>query len=172
MQTVVMVDYDPEWPVRFERLRRQIETALGKLVIRVEHVGSTSVPGMCAKPIVDFDVVVRPEDLQATVAAVEALGYRHEGGVGPDEREATRWTAHAPAEHHLYICPLGSSAFERHILMRDFLRAHPEKAREYAELKQRLAAEFHENRTKYQEAKASFVDSLIAQARRERDEKQ
>src|SRR5579863_7451740 len=119
MQSVVMAEYDPEWPARFEKLRERIAAALGPMALQIEHVGSTSVPGMCAKPIVDLDVVVRPEDLQATVAAVEALGYRHEGGVGPNEREATRWTAHAPAEHHLYICPLGSSAFERHILMRD-----------------------------------------------------
>jgi GrpB-like predicted nucleotidyltransferase (UPF0157 family) len=164
MQSVTMADYDPDWPARFEKLRERIATALGSLALRIEHVGSTSVPGMCAKPIVDLDVVVRPEDIPAAIAAVEALGYRHEGNLGVEGREAFRWTAEFP-EHHLYVCPEGSPAFERHVLVRDYLRKHPEMARAYAELKKRLARQYHDNRTKYQQAKAEFVDSLLEQAR-------
>lgn len=164
MQSVVMVEYDPEWPARFETLRERIAAALGPMALQIEHVGSTSVPSMCAKPIVDMDVVVRREDVPAAIAAVEGLGYRHEGDLGVDGREAFRWTAEFP-EHHLYVCPEGSPAFERHVLVRDYLRKHPEMARAYAELKKRLASQYHDNRTKYQEAKAEFVDSMLAQAR-------
>src|SRR5579863_240063 len=164
MQSVVMAEYDPEWPARFEKLRERIAAALGPMALQIEHVGSTSVPRMCAQPIVDLDVVVRREDVPAAIAAVEALGYRHEGNLGVEEREAFRWTAEFP-EHHLYVCPEGSPAFERHVLVRDYLRKHPEMARAYAELKKRLARQYHDNRTKYQEAKAEFVDSMLEQAR-------
>jgi GrpB-like predicted nucleotidyltransferase (UPF0157 family) len=165
MQTVVVTDYDPEWPALFERLRGRIAAALGPVAISIEHVGSTSVPNLCAKPIIDLDVVVRPENVPAAIAAVEALGYRHEGDLGIDGREAFRWTADFP-EHHLYVCPEGSSAFKRHVLLRDYLRTHPEKARAYAELKRRLAEQHHDDRSKYQDAKAAFVDSLVKQAER------
>jgi GrpB-like predicted nucleotidyltransferase (UPF0157 family) len=166
MQTVVMADYDPSWPEVFEKLRERIAAALGPLVLAIEHVGSTSVPNMCAKPIIDLDVIVRREDVAAAIAAVEALGYRHEGDLGVGGREALRWTAEFP-EHHLYVCPEGSPAFERHVLVRDYLRTHPEKAREYAELKKRLAQQFHDDRSKYQAAKADFVDSLIEESLKE-----
>lgn len=166
MQTVVLADYDPSWPEVFEKLHERIAAALGPLVLAIEHVGSTSVPNMCAKPIIDLDVIVRREDVAAAIAAVEALGYRHEGDLGVEGREAFRWTAEFP-EHHLYVCPEGSPAFERHVLLRDYLRTHPEKAREYAELKKRLAQQFHDDRSKYQAAKADFVDSLIEESLKE-----
>lgn len=161
-----MADYDPSWPEVFEKLRERISAALGPLVLTIEHVGSTSVPNMCAKPIIDLDVIVRREDVAAAIAAVEALGYRHEGDLGVEGREAFRWTAEFP-EHHLYVCPEGSPAFERHVLVRDYLRTHPEKAREYAELKKRLAQQFHDDRSKYQAAKADLVDSLIEESLKE-----
>jgi GrpB-like predicted nucleotidyltransferase (UPF0157 family) len=166
MQSVIMAEYDSEWPARFEALRDRIATALGPLALAIEHVGSTSVPGMCAKPIVDLDVVVRPEDIAAAIAAVEALGYRHEGNLGVEGREAFRWVAEFP-EHHLYVCPRGSPALERHLLIRDYLRRHPDEARQYAQLKKQLAQKYHGNRTKYQAAKAEFVDGLLEKARQD-----
>lgn len=159
-----MAEYDPAWPKIFESLWARTAAALGPLALAIEHVGSTSVPGMCAKPIVDLDVLVRPEDVPAAIAAMQSLGYRHEGNLGIEGREAFRWTAEFP-EHHLYVCPEGSAAFERHVLVRNYLRTRPEKAREYTELKKRLARQFHDNRTKYQEAKSAYVDSLLEEAR-------
>lgn len=164
MQSVKMVDYDPEWPEQFESLRRRIAAALGPLALAIEHVGSTSVPNMCAKPIIDLDVVVRPENVPAAISAVEALGYRHEGNLGVAGREAFRWVADFP-EHHLYVCPEGSPALERHLLIRNYLRKHPGTAREYATLKKDLAQKYRDNRTKYQAAKAEFVDFLLEKAK-------
>lgn len=166
MQSVTMVDYHPEWPARFRDLRDRIAAALGSLAIAIEHVGSTSVPNMCAKPIIDLDVVVRAEDVPAAISAVEALGYRHEGNLGVAGREAFRWVGDFP-EHHLYVCPEGSPAIERHLLIRDYLRKHPEIAREYAGLKKQLAQKYRDNRTKYQAAKSEFVDAMLEKARKE-----
>jgi len=166
MQTVVVTDYDVKWPARFESLRDRIAAALGPLVVVIEHVGSTSVLNLCAKPIIDLDVVVHAEDVPAAIAAVEALGYCHEGDLGLTGREAFRWTAEFP-EHHLYVCPEGSSAFERHVIFRDYLRNHPDQARKYGAVKKRLAERYHHDRTKYQAAKCEFVDSLMEEARRE-----
>ena len=166
MQPVFMVAYDPEWPRRFGELRERIGAALGPLALAIEHVGSTSVPNLCAKPIIDLDVVVRAEDVPEAIAAVEALGYRHEGNLGVNGREAFRWVAEFP-EHHLYVCPQGSPALERHLLMRDYLRKHAEAAREYAEVKRRLARKYSDNRAKYQLAKSEFVDALLEKARQE-----
>lgn len=168
MQSVTMAEYDPEWPARFHQLRERIAAALGPLALAIEHVGSTSVPNMCAKPIIDLDVIVRPEDVPAAISAVEALGYRHEGNLGVNGRDAFRWVAEFP-EHHLYVCPQGSPALERHLLVRNYLRKHPEAAREYAEVKKQLAQKYHDNRPKYQAAKAEFVDGLMEKARQELD---
>jgi GrpB-like predicted nucleotidyltransferase (UPF0157 family) len=163
VQTVTIADYDPSWPVLFEQLRKRVLENLDGMVVAVEHVGSTSVPHLPAKPLIDFDVVVRPDDVPAAMAALERLGYRHQGDLGVKGREAFRWTAQGP-EHHLYVCPQGSPAFHRHLLVRDYLRKHPEEARRYAELKRQLAERYHDNRTEYQEAKAEFVDALMKKA--------
>lgn len=161
-----MVEYDPEWPARFSELRDRIVAALGPLAIAVEHVGSTSVPNMCAKPIIDLDVVVRSEDVPTAISAVEALGYRHEGNLGVAGRDAFRWVGDFP-EHHLYVCPEGSPALERHLLIRDYLRKHPDITREYAVLKKQVAQKYRDNRTKYQAAKSEFVDAMLDKAREE-----
>lgn len=163
MQTVVVVDYDPAWPKLFESLRDRIASALGPMALAIEHVGSTSVPNMPAKPIVDMDVVVRTEDVPVATAAMEALGYRHEGNLGIAGRDAFRWCADFPA-HHLYVCPEGSPALRRHILFRDYLRTHPDAARDYAKHKLELAALHHDDRSKYQDAKAGFIDSIFRKA--------
>lgn len=160
---VWIADYDPRWPDFFAELRDRVSCVLGEMVIAVEHVGSTSVPSLPAKPIIDLDVVVRPEDVSKATRILELHGYRHEGNLGVEGREAFRWTAKGP-EHHLYICPEGSPAFSRHIVLRNYLRKHPEAAREYAELKRKLAQQYHNDRTKYQEAKQDFVEQLYRAA--------
>lgn len=156
-------DYDPRWPDFFAELRGRVSRVLGAMVIAIEHVGSTSVPNLPAKPIIDLDVVVRPEDVSEATRILEQHGYRHEGNLGVEGREAFRWTAKGP-EHHLYICPEGSPAFSRHIVLRNYLRKHPDVAREYAELKRKLAQQYHNDRTKYQEAKHDFVEQLYRAA--------
>jgi GrpB-like predicted nucleotidyltransferase (UPF0157 family) len=165
---VQIAEYDPRWPDCFAALRDRIARALGGMVIAIEHVGSTSVPNLAAKPIIDMDVMVRAKDVPAATEVLEQHGYRHEGDLGIQGREAFRYTSEGP-EHHLYVCPEGSAEFARHIALREYLRNHPDAVCEYAELKRRLAQQYSNDRAKYQEAKADFVDRLCATAKRADD---
>lgn len=105
---VEIVDYDPQWPATFCQLRDRIAAVLGPLAIRIEHVGSTAVPGLAAKPIIDLDVVIGSRiNLPAVISRLGALGYDHEGDLGIPGREAFITPPGAPA-HHLYVCAADS----------------------------------------------------------------
>ena len=159
---VVIVAYDRAWPARFDALRQGLEAALGDLALAIEHVGSTSVPGLAAKPIIDIDVVVRDAgDLTKAIARLEAAGYRHEGDLGIAGREAFR----APAgrdEHHLYALVQGADELRRHLAFRDRLCASAEDRRAYARLKRRLARTFRHDREAYADAKSTFVERVLS----------
>ena len=137
----VVVDYDPEWPVRFEAIRARIAPALGPLALSIEHVGSTSVPGLAAKPVIDIDVVVADASaIPAAVRALKALGYEHLGPLGIAGREAFRRPP-GTEPHNLYVCPAGSQGLRNHLALRNHLRTHPEAVEAYGALKRRLADE-------------------------------
>lgn len=158
---IVVVPYDPSWPLAFERLAARARDALGVIVDRVEHVGSTAVPGLAAKPIVDVDVVLRDaEDLERAVRALAVLGYEHRGELGVDGRHAFAWPAHEP-RHHLYVCVPGSAGLQDHLAFRDALRANRALAARYAALKQELAARFAHDRERYVEGKTAFVRDVL-----------
>jgi GrpB-like predicted nucleotidyltransferase (UPF0157 family) len=161
---VIIEDYDPRWPEQFESLRARICRALGLLAVAVEHVGSTAVPGLAAKPIIDLDVLLRdPGDLAEAIARLAGLGYAHRGDLGVPGREAFK----APPDefpHHLYACMPDSREYRRHLAFRDHLRCHPEDAKEYASLKRKLAAEFGPDREGYSQAKTEFVKKILGQA--------
>lgn len=137
--------------------------AVGSAVLAVEHVGSTSVPGLAAKPVIDLAVIVRPEDVPLAIRRLAEIGYVHRGDQGIPGREAFR-TPPGEEKHHLYVCVAGSAGVRDHLLFRDYLRAHPEVAREYADLKRRLAREHRDDRDAYQAAKAPFIDAVTARA--------
>jgi GrpB-like predicted nucleotidyltransferase (UPF0157 family) len=158
-EPVELSEYDPAWAERFRVLGERVRAALGAAVLRVEHVGSTAVPGLAAKPIVDLDVVVQPADLPVALGRLASLGYRHEGNLGITGREAFRWP---PAEerHHLYLCVPESAGLRDHLLFRDYLRSHPEVAQQYSALKRSLAHRYRDDRDRYQEAKAAFIEEV------------
>jgi D-alanyl-D-alanine dipeptidase len=168
---VRIAPYDPDWPRQFEALRAVIEPALGSLALRIEHVGSTAVPGLPAKPILDIDVVVADLDRVASVIAVLAdLGYAHQGDLGVPGREAfRRGSSDVPKaeparewpEHHLYVCVEGTSELRRHVAFRDYLCAHASEAAEYAELKRTLAGRYPWDRTRYGDAKSPLVTRIL-----------
>ena len=165
---VVIVDYDPAWPVRYAAEGALIRGAIGHIVAAIEHVGSTAVPGLGAKPIVDIIVGLhRLDDAVACVPLLEGIGYQYvpeyEAEM-PFRRYFRKGTVGART-HHLHMVELGSEFWERHLLFRDYLRVHPEEARRYEELKRRLAAEFGTDRDGYTEAKTAFVRSIEAKAR-------
>ena len=164
---IEIAEYDPAWPGAYERERAAILGALGDLVFAIEHVGSTAVPGLGAKPIIDMMVAVRGvfDDGQRCVAPLQALGYEYMGERGIPGRLFFARPIPRPRTHHLHMVEPESDFWCRHLLFRDYLRGHPEEARAYYELKVRLAARFQADRDAYTEAKTEFIRSVEAKAR-------
>ena len=164
-EPVVVVPYDPAWVTAFELLRDRIAPILGELAVGIEHVGSTAVPGLDAKPIVDVDVVIRhAEDLDEVAARLAMLGYTRLGDLGILGREAFRAIAELP-RHHLYVCAAGSSPLQAHLTLRDALRADPELAAAYAALKRELAERYRDDRDSYTEGKSAFITAVMLRER-------
>ena len=158
---VLIENYDPRWPAVFAALRAKLAATLGDLAAAIEHVGSTAVPGLAAKPILDIDVLLpSAEDLPLAIERLAQLGYRHQGDLGISGREAFT-TPSGVTPHHLYVCRPDSPAFRRHILFRDYLRTHPDDAQAYADLKRRLATRFLGDRAAYTEGKSEFVSAIL-----------
>jgi len=141
-QKVTVLPYDAAWKQAFETVREQLQAALGDLALAIEHVGSTSVEGLAAKPILDIDVVIRSyDDFAAVVQRLAAIGYIHEGDLGIKDREAFRYDNKPHLQkHHLYVCPQDSAELNRHITFRNYLRSHPQAAAEYGAVKAEAAA--------------------------------
>jgi GrpB-like predicted nucleotidyltransferase (UPF0157 family) len=162
----VVVAYDPQWPRQFERLRRQVDTALAGVEHVMVHIGSTAVPGLGAKPIIDLDVVVADQAaVAAAIGALAAAGWQHEGDLGVPGRDAFQ-PPPSTLYHHLYVVAHGSQAHRDHVDLRDFLRAHPGEAARYATLKHQLGPLLQTDRTAYVTGKADMIAELLTQARR------
>ena len=125
---VVVLPYDAKWKSDFEKIRQEIENAIGDLIVGVEHVGSTSVDGLSAKPCIDIDVVIEDYSVfDDVIDKLESIGYIHEGNLGIEDREAFKYLDKPHLQtHHLYVCPQQSRELHRHITFRDFLRKNPE----------------------------------------------
>lgn len=161
---VEIADYDPRWPETFTELRDQITGELGPLTQAIEHVGSTAVPGLAAKPIIDIDIVIgSPADLPAITARLRPLGYHPEGDHGVPGLEAFSTPPGTPP-HHLYVCVTGSAPLKRRLALRDLLRARPDLIRAYATLKRSLADQYRDDRAAYTNGKTAFIEQALAAA--------
>jgi len=140
MSEVVVVDWSPAWAEQFEAVAAVLRDALADVrSARVEHVGSTSVPGLAAKPILDIDVVVDGTDAPAAVSALESVGYVHRGDLGVTGREA--FFAPDEPRRHVYVCTAGTANVRNHLAVRDVLRARDDLRDAYAAVKLALAAD-------------------------------
>ena len=159
---VIVLPYDEGWKTGFEDIKREIEQALGDLILGVEHVGSTSVEGLSAKPCIDVDVVIQDYSVFAEVVRkLEAIGYSHEGDLGIRDREAFRYSDKPHLlKHHLYVCPRNSRELHRHITFRDFLRSHPEAAKQYGQVKEQAARLYPEDIEGYMAYKSPCIEQL------------
>ena len=159
---VTVLPYDENWPREFLKIKAELEAALGETALRIEHVGSTSVAGLCAKPVIDLDVVIR--DASAFLQAASKLakiGYEHEGDLGIPGREAFGYRGKEHLQkHHLYVCAQDSKELRRHLAFRDYLRAHPEAAREYGRIKEEGAALYPCGIDHYIAHKAPFIEEI------------
>ena len=163
MSLVVVNAYDPEWPHTFDRIRAQVWPAVQHAAMSMEHVGSTSVPGLRAKPIIDACIVVASRrDIPHVVKGLANVGYVHRGNLGVPGREAFKESAGCP-RHNLYASHRGSLNLKNQIGLRDYLRAHPEAAHEYGDLKEKLARRFPEDIDSYIAGKTEFILGILGQ---------
>ena len=161
---VIVLPYDEAWKSDFDDIKAEIERVVCDLIIGIEHVGSTSVEGMSAKPCIDIDVVIRDYSVfEAVVLRLETIGYIHEGDLGIKNREAFKY-ANKPhlRNHHLYVCPQDSEELRRHIAFRDFLRTSPEAVKKYSEAKEKAAALFPEDIDGYIRYKSPCIEELYS----------
>jgi GrpB-like predicted nucleotidyltransferase (UPF0157 family) len=167
---IVVSDYDPEWPDRFESLRERIWPQVEDLAIRVDHIGSTAVPGLAAKPIIDMDIVVPSTDeVRPVIDQLAATGYSWRGDLGIAGREALWPTSDEQLPlHNLYVVVENNRAHLDHWLLRDMLRENPEARDRYGELKKRNAELAGNDMDVYVRAKAALVAELLTEARQER----
>jgi GrpB-like predicted nucleotidyltransferase (UPF0157 family) len=160
---IVIANYDSTWPEVFAKLAARAKQALGALAQRIEHVGSTAVPGLAAKPIIDLDAVVSSQqDLPEAIRRLATLSYVHEGTLGIAGREAFRWPP-GESRHHLYVVTADSAELARHLAFRDALRSDLALREAYMALKRSLAERFAHDREAYNSGKAAFIESALAE---------
>ena len=170
--SIVVSDYDPTWAALFERERTRLSNALGSRITAIEHVGSTSVPGLAAKPIIDLLVGVKslPEARSCLLEPLAALGYayvpEYESWL-PEELFFRRGVG-GPWTHHVHMMEPSNPRWEGFVLFRDYLRSHPEIAAAYGNLKKALALVFDEDIAAFRNAKSPFVRAVMAKARVEK----
>ncbi len=175
---MLILPYSPLWPSQYLQIHNLLTKALGSTHLHIEHIGSTAVPGLAAKPIIDIDIVYAKEaPLSPITDALSTLGYFHNGDQGLPGREVFKRKKPSPGhpvldhiQHHLYACPEGSPELRRHLLFRDYLRTNEEARDEYARLKTDIASAAEQDRKRYanlkEERARGFVERVLAAAKR------
>ena len=164
--------YSTNWINNFSLIKAEIEKALSGLAFTIEHVGSTSVPNLDSKPIIDIDVIYNEQsDFEKIKSRLENIGYYHNGNQGIEARDVFKrkgiftYSILDEIQHHLYVCPINSKPLERHILSRDFLRKNEWARIKYQEMKYELAAKANQDKKVYADLKENnindFIDSII-----------
>ena len=159
---MVVLPYDEAWKEDFEDIKAELMPALDGLVLSIEHVGSTSVPGLAAKPIIDIDVVIEDEAVFEKVkTALESIGYCHEGNLGIPGREAFQYDGKEHLRnHHLYVCSKEAAELKRHLSFRDYLLTHPEAVKEYSRVKEEGAKLYPNDIDGYIAHKSPFIEGI------------
>ena len=159
MRNIIVVPYDENWPHEFKKIKDEILPSVEDLIISIEHVGSTSVKGLYAKPIIDINIVIDNKDmLPAIIQRLAQNGYTYEGDLGVTGREAFKYTDKPHLmKHHLYVCPKDSLELKRQITFRDYLREHPTDCEEYSNIKIEMAKKFPHDIDSYINGKQPVV---------------
>jgi GrpB-like predicted nucleotidyltransferase (UPF0157 family) len=168
---IVVVDYDPAWATTYQEMAAIYRKYLGDLIVDVQHVGSTSVPGLAAKPILDIDLIIqRRSQLPEVIASLEKLGYWHSGDLGVPGREVfKRERADVPRDgserewprHNLYVCLQGHVSLRNHLTLRNYLHHHPGAVQAYGALKKQLAQQYPYDIDAYIEGKTPFITEIL-----------
>jgi GrpB-like predicted nucleotidyltransferase (UPF0157 family) len=162
-ETFDLAEYDPAWPSIFESESELLTKVFGDDLIDIQHIGSTSIPGLRAKPIIDLLAAVESfAPVEQYVRLLAPLSYHHHAH--PDEDERIFFWKGVPRTHHLHIVEYATWEHQRHIIFRDYLRAHPEIAQWYEQIKRELWIAFRGNRPAYTKGKTAFINTIMARA--------
>ena len=158
---VVVEKWNPQWKYEYEK----IVASLGKDIIynsiKIEHVGSTSVEGLSAKPVIDLDIVIEKDKFAIIKELLNKKGYEYEGDLGIEGREAFSYSGKEELmTHHLYVCPKDSKELFKHITFRDFLKNNPALASEYSKVKEQAAVLYPDDIDKYMEFKSEIIEKI------------
>lgn len=171
MDEVKIAEYDSCWPELFAAEAARLRPAFGLSLVAMEHIGSTSVPGLAAKPVVDIQAVVRLlPDMDAVTPRIVALGWiQGIFALDPERRlYFKKYDADDVRTHQLHVYEAGHPVAAAHLLFRDYLREHPDEARRYEALKRNLAVQFRQDRLGYNDAKTEYIEAVIAKAREQK----
>ncbi len=162
---VQLVPYTPMWATLIQSERARVQDALGVDALDIQHIGSTAVPGLAAKPILDLGIAVAAEAVVAAcVPPLTALGYMYRGYRGSDQGHFFDQGSEQHLTHYLHMLSIGDPAWSNYLRFRDYLITHPAVRDAYMQLKQDLAAQYADNRAAYTAAKAAFVQRILAAA--------
>jgi GrpB-like predicted nucleotidyltransferase (UPF0157 family) len=166
MRKVEVLPHNPQWRVAFEAEARQVATALGETVVAIHHIGSTAIPNIYAKPVVDLLVEVKEiTDVDGRSSAMESLGYEALGEFGiPGRRYFRKDNQDGIRTHHIHAFEAGSAEVERHLAFRDYMIAHPGAAQKYSELKRTLARDHPQSIEGYMAGKDGFIKEMERRA--------
>ncbi len=142
---ITVVPYNPKWADEFKTIKNELFPVIGDDIIAIEHVGSTSVEGLWAKPVIDIDIVIDNGKLPIIVKKLAGIGYRHRGDLGISGREAFGYNDEEKShlmKHHLYVCQKDNSELKRHLALRNFLRNSCEYREKYSSIKREMAKNF------------------------------
>ncbi len=166
--SVFIVDYNPQWPQMYEQEKARIQDAIGEYLIDIQHVGSTSIPGLSSKPVIDIMTVIRNISLiEQCVQPLEALDYLYQGERGIPGRHFFRKPidiSHIGRAYHMHVVEKGHDQWVMYQLFREYMLLHPESVSQYDILKRELALKHGSDRAAYTAAKASFIESIIRAA--------
>ena len=168
MVITLVEKYNPEWPGWFEEIKAFLGEKVVKACLHIEHVGSTSIPGMIAKPIIDLILVIKPGELEKMIDLLAERGYLHEGNLGIADRDAFKLKydelRNSLPRHHLYVCPEHALELRRETSFRDFLKRNKEYADKLSALKWSLAKKFDNDVYAYMDGKDALVKEITEKA--------
>lgn len=160
---LILSKFNPEWEQYYIEIQKFLKSHLKQLLIRVEHIGSTSVVGMVAKPILDIDLVIKKENFDKVKTILKNLGYNHMGDQGVEGRESFDYQSTPFYEHHLYVCDIKNEELRRHIAFREYLRKKPFAIKKYSHKKRELL-NLSKDPEKYIQGKDQLMNEILTKA--------
>ena len=169
MRTILIDSYNSQWKTEFQKIKNMLYPYISDIIVDIVHVGSTSVPGLPAKPIIDFIIIIDSYDeFPELMKRLEPFGYQHDGDGGIPGRERIKGGLYDGfMDYHMYVCPKHSEELRRQILFRDYLTKYPETAKIYGDLKIRLSQQFPHDIDGYTDGKHEFVENILEEAQKE-----